>query len=180
MHLSSTPALASRWLAQLCCGSGCAPGPICLSRLRLRDCCWPARACCSGFCASAACVGAFLAPRLRDGRFSALGRDFFGGGFVGLYVSECVICGFIGFCVCGFVSLCVCGWLCGFVGSSSCVAAFICSAKYVTAASVHLKCAKQYRNVQRAHRAPPQRPTCTSCDFETFCSFSKHFLCIFF
>ena len=61
---STKLARACRWLAQLCCGGGCAPGPICLSRLRLRDCCWSARACCSGFCASAACVGAFLAPTL--------------------------------------------------------------------------------------------------------------------
>ena len=36
-------------------------------------------------------------------------KHFLGEGFVGLWVSGCVICGFIGFCVCGFVGLCVCG-----------------------------------------------------------------------
>ena len=43
-------------------------------------------------------------------------KHFLGGGFVGLWVSGCVICGFIGFCVCGFVGLCVCGWVCRFMG----------------------------------------------------------------
>ena len=43
-------------------------------------------------------------------------KHFLGGGFVGLWVSGFVICGFIGFCVCGFVGLCVCGWVCRFMG----------------------------------------------------------------
>ena len=36
-------------------------------------------------------------------------KHFVWGGFVGLWVSGFVICGFIGFCECGFVGLCVCG-----------------------------------------------------------------------
>ena len=123
---------------------------------------WLLRLGCLRWCVS----GTTLTRRLV---FCAWARFFLGrfGGFVGFWVCDLWIYRLLCVWLCRFVCLWVALWLCGFI---------------FLRCSFHLLSQICYRSFSpfEMRQAIPQRPTCTSCDFETICSFSKHFLCIFF